>query len=423
MDSVDNPELQLLATFAKSLGIGLLIGLERERHSDTKAGLRTFALIALAGTLFALIGEKAGTPWLLAVGAAIVGAMLIVAYAVDTAPDDDPGTTTVIAALTTFALGAALWYGYSTLAVALAIVIAALLYFRTELHGVSRQLTPPDYVAFLQLAVLAFILLPVLPDRDYGPFGAINPYRIGMLILLISGIGFAGYVALRIFGENRGALLAGIFGGVASTTATTLAYARQVHRDNSQTAIAVRIILIANLVLYVRLAIFVIALAPALLALLLPIFGGGLLAGAAYLFWLSRRDRHDSIDSPHTDISNPAELRVAFGFALMFTLIVFVVSWLNQEVGMAGVYATAFVAGLTDLDAIALSALRLHNAAQASAPQATLAILIAFVANLIFKLGIAGISGSRALGRDVGAGFLVMAAGMALGWGVASALG
>lgn len=416
-------DIELLMTYAKTLGIGLLIGLEREGHPETKAGLRTFALIALSGTLFAQIGQFTGTPWLLAVVATLIGAMLIAAYSVNRAPSSDAGTTTVIAAIVTFGLGAALWYGYSTLAVALSIVITTLLYFRSELHGVSKQLTRRDYVSFLQFAVLAFILLPILPDRTYDPFGALNPYRTGVLVLMISGVSLAGYAALRFFGERRGALLAGIFGGIASTTATTLAFSRQVRQDQSQTSLSSRIILIANLVLYLRISIFVIVVAPALLKILAPVFAGGLLSGGAFLFWQTRHHRSgDTQNPPHTDIQNPADLRMAIGFAALFSGILFLVSWINRHLGMAGVYVAAFIAGLTDLDAISLSTLRLLNSGEAMASQAALAIMVAFVANLMFKFGITAIAGSRPLARIVGEGFVAMCAGMALGWLVTFAI-
>jgi uncharacterized membrane protein (DUF4010 family) len=417
-------ELELLAMFSKSLGIGLLIGLEREGHKGAKAGLRTFALIALSGTLFALLGEKTAAPWLLGVVAVVIGAMLVAAYANECAAEDsDPGTTTIISALVTFGLGASLWYGYSELAVALAIVTTALLYFRTELHGVTRQLSRRDYVSFLQFAVLAFILLPILPDRTWDPFGAINPYRIGLLVLLISGVSLAGYAALRIFGERQGSLLAGIFGGMTSTTATTTAFSRHTRHEPAIAMLSARIILIANLVLYLRIGAFIVVLAPSLLTLLGPVFVGGLLAGVGFTLWHRRLYENGIRNAPHVDISNPAELRMALGFAALFTAILFVVSWLNETLGMAGVYAAAFLAGLTDLDAISLSTLRLLNTDKASAPEAALAIVIAFVANLIFKLAITAFAGSRPLARVVGGGFAAMCVGMAAGWGVYALIG
>ena len=158
-----------LQAFMTSLAIGLLIGLERERRSSAKAGLRTFALVALLGTLSGLLAEKAGSGWILAAGLLAVGAMIIAAYI--NRPDDagDPGTTSVVAILVCYCLGAAVWFGYGTLAVMLGIATTVLLYFKAELHGLSSQLTSKDLISILQFAVLTFVILPILPDRNYGP--------------------------------------------------------------------------------------------------------------------------------------------------------------------------------------------------------------------------------------------------------------
>jgi uncharacterized membrane protein (DUF4010 family) len=410
-----------LILFAKSLAIGLLIGLERERHPGAKAGLRTFTLIALAGTLFAYLGQLINAPWIIGLIAAVVGGTIAAAYWRDHDPSTDSGTTTVIAALLTFGLGATLWYGHSTLVVALAIVTMALLYFRTELHGATQQLSRRDYVSFLQFAVLAFILLPTLPDRTFDPFDAINPYRMGWLVVLISGVSLAGYVALRVFGARRGVLLAGVFGGLASTTATTLAFSRHAQRDSGLIPVAASVILVANLVLYLRIGFFVALIAPAVFWSLAPVLVGGLLCGGIYFYWqssvLRRRPRTQPLEF---DIDNPAEMRAALGFAALFSVVLLLVAWVNKVLGVAGVYAAAFVSGLTDMDAITLSTLRLANALDITPTQAAITIIVAFLANFIFKLGIAVVSGSRSLAKPVGGGFCAMVFGMLLGAGLSA---
>ena len=170
-----NGELSALPHFVTSLAIGLLIGLERERSPGSRAGLRTFALVALFGTLTALLSEETNTPSLLLGGLLIVGLMTIAAYF--RARDDsiDPGTTTVAAILVCYGLGAAVWYDNDTLAIMLAIITTVLLYFKTELHGITEKLNRRDLISVLQFAVLTFIILPILPDKNYGPYEAINP--------------------------------------------------------------------------------------------------------------------------------------------------------------------------------------------------------------------------------------------------------
>src|SRR5450756_2255455 len=191
---LQNNGIEALPQFLTSLAIGLLIGLERERTPSAKAGLRTFALVALFGTLSALLSTKLGSPWLLIAGLLAVAGMIIAAYLNKPSEplrqaqhrENDPGTTTVIALLLCYGLGAMIWYGLAELAVMLAIGITALLYFKPELRGISQRLTRRDLVAVLQFSVLTFIVLPILPDQDYGPYHAFNPHQAWLMVVLLS---------------------------------------------------------------------------------------------------------------------------------------------------------------------------------------------------------------------------------------------
>lgn len=409
-------DISHLILFAKSLAIGLLIGLERERHAGAKAGLRTFTLIALSGTLFAYLGQQINAPWIIVVVASVIGCSMIAAYGRDPDPQADSGTTTVIAALITFALGALLWFGHAGVAVTLAITTMALLYFRAELHSATQQLSRRDYVSFLQFAVLAFILLPVLPDRTFDPFDALNPYRIVLMVVLISGVSLAGYVALRLLGAQRGVLVAGIFGGLASTTATTLAFSRRARRESGMTAMAACAVVIANLVLYFRVGVFALLIAPTILPQLLPVLVGGVAGGGLYFLWMHHRSKINAAAQPFSfDVENPTELRAALTFAALFAVVSVLVAWMNTVVGVTGIYLAAFVSGLTDLDAIALSTLRMINTFAMKPMQVAIAISVAIFANFIFKFGITVSVGSVRLARPVGLGFLSMVLGMSIG--------
>ncbi|MEX0637285.1 MAG: MgtC/SapB family protein, partial [Burkholderiales bacterium] len=207
--------------FAASLGIGLLIGLERERNPAAKAGVRTFALIALAGTLAAFVDAALGGAWVVPVGLAAVAAMLIAAYW-RIGADEEPGTTTVAAATVCYLLGVMVGTGETAIAGALAIGVTALLYFKPEIEGFSTALERHEQVSVLQFLIVTFIVLPILPDRAYGPYDVLNPRQIWLMVVLISGIGLASYVALRLAGERAGVLLAGALGGLVSSTATTV---------------------------------------------------------------------------------------------------------------------------------------------------------------------------------------------------------
>jgi len=416
-------DILLLLMFGQSLAIGLLVGFERERHDNAKAGLRTFALIAMSGTLFAYLGQLMNASWIVAVIGAVIGGSIAISYGRDTDPKADSGTTTVIAALITFGLGALLWYGHSDLAVALAVATMALLYFRAELHGATRKLSRRDYISFLQFAALLFVLLPILPDRTIDPFDALNPYRIGWLVVLISGVSLAGYVALRIFGERYGLLLAGVFGGLASTTATTLTFSRHARRNADLSGLAARVIIVANLMLFLRLGVFTAVIAPQLARTLAPMLCGGFIAGGIYFLWQSRHLGSRPAGQPlQFDIENPAELRTALAFAALFSLVTIVVTWVKTAAGVTGVYAVAFISGLTDLDAISLSAMRMAKSSSLLPEQVIIVIATAMSANFIFKFGIAVISGSRGVATRIGWGFAAMTGGMLAGIGITALL-
>jgi uncharacterized membrane protein (DUF4010 family) len=403
-----------LAPFLVSLAIGLLIGLERERNRTAKAGLRTFSLVALAGTLGAMLSARTGGPWMLAAGLLVLGGMMVGAHLRDDG-DDDPGTTTVAAVVVCYSLGALVWYGQTQIAVTLAILSTVLLYFKTELRGVSQNLTRKDLVSILQFAVLSFVILPILPDHDYGPYGTLNPYQTWLMVVLISGLSLAGYAALRLAGQRHGALLTGLLGGVASSTATTLVFARHVRQDPQLAGVAAIVILTANWVLLLRLGIVVSVLAPSLLPLLASLFGAGALAGLVYFQWLWRKVGSRP-EVPTLEVKNPTEIRAALGFGALYAGVLLAAAWLSDIAGHAGLYAVAFASGLTDVDAITLSSLRLHGAGSLAPAQAATAICLAIAANIVFKTGLAAGIGGAELARRILPGFAAVLSGIALAY-------
>lgn len=406
-----NGELAALPHFVTSLAIGLLIGLERERNPGSRAGLRTFALVALFGTLAAMLSEKA-TPWLLLGGLLIVGLMMVSAYS--RAKDDsaDPGTTTVIAMLVCYGLGAAVWYGHDTLAIMLAIITTMLLYFKTELHGITQKLSQRDLISVLQFAVLTFIILPILPDKNFGPYEAINPHQIWLMVVLISGVSLAGYVAVQLIGQRHAAVL-GLFGGLVSSTATTLVYARRSAENANFTQLAVVVILIANLTVLIRLSIISAVASPAILPQLLPVLGGGFLLGAGVtVFWWYRLARQHEIPMP--EINNPTEIRAAATFGLIYGVVIFCSAWLSDIAGSGGLYAVALVSGLTDVDAITLSSLRLYELGKLQATETIIAISLGLLANIGFKLGLIFFIGNSLLAKHCVSGMLATAGGIGL---------
>ena len=368
------------------LGIGLLIGLERERNPAGKAGVRTFALVSLLGTLASLLGGYVDTAWLLPAGLLAVTGMLIVAYA-RVAPTEDPGTTTVAAAGVAYLLGALAGLGEATLAAALAILVTALLYFKPELESWSAALKREEQVSLLQFLVITFIVLPILPDRTYGPYGVLNPREIWLMVVLIAGVGVASYMAMRVAGERHGTLLTGLLGGLVSSTATTALYARRSNESPAMSQVALVVVSLANLVVLVRVAVLAAVVAPGILPRLAPVLGAALAAGlVAVALLLHRAVRGTQLALPPA--RNPAEIGMAVRFGALYAFVLLAAAWLQDLVGSHGLYIATALSGLADVDPGVLSALNLYGAGRVEAGTAVAAIAIALLANTLFKLGV-----------------------------------
>jgi uncharacterized membrane protein (DUF4010 family) len=406
-----NSGVEFLPQFLTSIAIGLLIGLERERIPTAKAGLRTFTLVALLGTLAGMLSERTGLPWLLVAVWVVIGAMIIAAYVNAPTEENDPGTTTVAALLMCYGLGALIWYGQSTLAIMLAIGTTALLYFKPELRGMTQRLTRRDLVSILQFSVLTFVILPILPDHRYGPYGAFNPHYAWMMVVLISGLSLAGYVALHLVKQRYGAPLLGLLGGLVSSTATSLLYARYSKGNADMVRLSAVVILIANMVVLVRLSVLAALVSPVVLPHLLPVLGVGLATGFAGTF-IGWRKLQSARDLPLPETANPMELQAALGFGLLYSVVLFFAAWLADIAGSKGYYAVALVSGLTDVDAITLSSLHLLDLGKLDAGQVVTGIAMAFSSNLTFKFGLVLFIGGTALARRVAVGFAAMAAGI-----------
>ena len=406
-----DPGYEALQSFATSIGIGLLIGLERERQSDSKAGLRTFALVGLLGCLCALLSQFADSGWILAGGLLAIAAMIISAHVADPLDTGDPGTTTVVALLVCYSLGAMVWYGQGSSAVMLAIATTVLLYFKAELHGISKSLTPIDLISILQFGVLALVILPILPDRNFGPYEALNPRNIWLMVVLISGVSLAGYAALRIVGARHGAALIGLFGGLVSSTATTMIFARHARSHEALARTAMVVILLANIVVLVRLSVVTFVVAPAILLPLTSVLGAGLILGMVATLW-GWRQIAGGEGLPLPQVSNPTEIKTALGFGILYALVLLLSAWLQDIAGSRGLYLLALASGLTDVDAITLSSLRMYGMDKLDAAQTVTAITLATLSNLAFKTGLVMVIGGSALARFTLPGFAAIAAGL-----------
>lgn len=400
-----------LISFLTSLAIGLLIGVERER-AGSPIGLRTSALAALFGSIAALVGQSTAAPWFLPAALLSVTAIAVIHRSGNGESRPDSGPTTRVATVLSFSLGAMVWLGHAEYAVMLAIACTALLHFKTELRGLSERISPRDLVSILQFAALSFIVLPLLPKVGYGPYGAFNPHHVWLMVVLISGLSLAGYLAIRVVGDRFGPPLLGLVGGMVSSTATTLVYARHAGKAPALSAMSAFIILMANLIVSLRLGVIVFAVAPALLATLWPVLIGNMAAGGLGVLFLWRQLRSDD-SVPLPGITNPTELKSALTFGAMYAGILLLASWLSDRAGSSGLYIASVFSGLTELDAIALSTLRLFDTGKLGSVQAANAIALAILSNLCFKLGLlAWVAGRNLLLRClpgmalIGAGIL-----------------
>ncbi|MBP5987172.1 MAG: MgtC/SapB family protein [Azonexus sp.] len=409
------PELAApVEAFATALGIGLLIGMERERRPDASAGLRTFALVAMLGCLFALLGEKTGGPWLLAVGLLVISGSMVASNFSAQQEEQYRGFTSEAAIIATYGLGAAVWFGYSTLAVMLAITTTVLLYFKAELRQFSERTTPKDINSILQFAVLSLVILPILPSEDFGPYNAINPRQIWYMVVLISGLALAGYLALRIVGAQHGAALLGIFGGLASSTATTMMFSRHARDQPHLIHMSAIVILIANVMVMIRLWLVASVVAPGLATPIAIVFACGIVPGVAMAL-VGWKVLSAAGALPMPEVKNPTELRTALSFGLLYAIVLLASAWLQDIAGSSGLYIVALVSGLTDADASVLSTLRLFNLATVGGSEAVVAVTLALLANLVFKIGLVLSIGGRPLARHALPGLLVIGGGMAAG--------
>jgi uncharacterized membrane protein (DUF4010 family) len=410
-------ELASLPRYVVALAIGLLMGLERERNPAAKAGLRTFALTALLGVLAAHLATELGELWLVAVGLFLVGSMIIAAYMRSPQPDGDPGTTTVAALVFCYGLGVMVWQNEIQLAVMLGIAATMLLYFKPELRGLSQHLSRRDLLSVLQFSVLALIILPLLPNRDYGPYGALNPYQIWWMVVLIVGVGLMGYAALRLVGQQRGAVMLGLLGGLVSSTATTLSFSRHARDSNEMMPVAVIVIVLANLVVPIRLGVLAAVVAPSVLAQLLPVLLGGLIAGGLGAAYGVQRLRPQG-ELPALAMGNPTELRTALGFGLMYAIVLLAAAWLSDWLGARGLYAVSLVSGLTDVDAITLSSLRLLSLDKLTVAMVVNVVTLAVLANLLFKSVLTLAIGGWHMARHAIAGMGALGLGLVAAWAI-----
>ena len=409
----------LFTRLAVALAIGLLVGLERgwhtrdERDKQRAAGFRTFALCGLLGGVSGALSQITGPVLLGFIFIAYTGAFSLFQW-LEARANNDLGATSVVAGLLTFVLGAYAVLGNLNIAIGCAVAMTLLLALRDPLHKWIAALRWEEMRAVLILLAMSFLLLPILPNRTIDPWDSINPAKIWLLAIMIAGISFGGYVAMRVFGSRLGILMAAIAGGLSSSTATTLALARLGGETPAADRPLAAGILVSCVVMVARVGAVAAVLNPSLLATLaLPLAAGAAaLAGTATMLFL--RSRTETAH-PVIQTSNPLALGTAIKLALVIGVITLAAEAVQRTVGDAGVLVVAAVSGVADVDAITISMANLGGH-QVAMNIAVLAIALAVGVNTLSKVVMAGWVGGARIGRDVGIGSVLalVAAGAAL---------
>jgi uncharacterized membrane protein (DUF4010 family) len=425
---MDELTLQHLVDAATAVGIGLLVGLEREQKgiadhaADPEApppllGVRTFALLGLFGWLAGHLSQAA--PWTAAAAFLAVGA-LAVWSAVRERTGKHAGLTTEVAALVTFAIGMTV-RGDRMLAIALGLVTTLLLVSKPWFTTLVPRLRRMDLTSTLQLLILIAIVLPVLPATASDPWGVLAPRRIGIFVVLIAGISYVGYVLHRALGSRNSAGITGLVGGLASSTAVTVAMSQRARQSDAFREPAELAIYLASTVMFVRVVVVAYVVGAGVARALIPPLGAmALVTGGAALLAARRMKRVDRSHQEQVELSNPFSLLPALKWGLVFAAVLIATAAARDAFGEAGVVASASIAGLVDVDAVTLATARQATDGGLAIGTAALAITAAVVANTLVKVAIAWFSGGGRFARGMAVAF---AASVAVGLAIAAIAG
>jgi uncharacterized membrane protein (DUF4010 family) len=409
--------------FMVALAIGLLLGFERERsHTrNLPAGSRSFALLSLVGAIAASIDT-----WAVVAGSVGVAALMAVAYF--RTSEDDPGTTTEIAGLVAYLLGA-LAYTHTAEAVALAVVVAGVLVSKAHIHRFVREIVSEvELEDAIRFFVVAFVILPLLPDRAIGPYGVLNPAKVWLLVVLLTGIGWVGYIGVRALGPQRGLLVTGMAGGFVSASATTASMGR-LSKTGAGLRAPLASALVASFATFIQMLMVVgVVDIEVLRRLWPPVVAGALvlLGVAAFVYRGAARPEpstEDDDEVPAESVSRPFELRPALVLAAVLTLALLVSRWAADVLGPNGLVLAAFAAGLADAHAGAIAAASLAAQGGVTVDTALIAIGAALGSNLLVKGALAFAAGGRRFGWAFLAGMAAPAAVFAVTLTLAVTLG
>jgi uncharacterized membrane protein (DUF4010 family) len=387
-----------------SIALGFSIGLQREisfalrNKSITFTGTRSFAIISLLGVLAGHF--KADYIWITIAITFIFGTLLISSFVIRAVRHEKIGTTTEFAAIAAFLIGMLVYEGLYMFATFTTVAIIFILNIRSNVLQLADSTKKKDLESMVLFLLITFIILPILPNKAIDPYGIINPYFIWMMVVLISGLSFAGYIAARLIGVSKGIMVAGFFGGFLSSTATTITFSKKVDDKNKTTHQLASVIALACTTMYVRIIIVSAFINTDIAMKILPAYLLATVAGYIYIYYLYKRSEKSRIDVDFM-YKNPLELKEALKFGLLFGIVFGTTSLLQDWVGRTGIYLSSLLSGISDVDAITLSLSTLYTDEKLMLHTAFIGIVIATFSNSITKLAIAYTVGNRELGNQL----------------------
>lgn len=414
-DAFQLTQMEFFIRMLVAIGIGFLIGLEREHSSRPEtieifAGVRTFVFVVLFGFLLTFLSQFF-THWIVIAGLTLTGLIVAVYYWVSSQRGRIGGTTE-FATLIAFILGITTFLGFLEESLAITVIVLVILSLKLQLRDLIGQISQVEMYALIKFIVLVLLIFPFLPDRTIDPFNIFNPRELGWIIILISGIGFAGYVLMKFIGGDKGILITGILGGIISSTVATWVFSKKSKETPELSRKCAVAIFAASTIMIIRVSAWVFIFNRALLdKLAIPILLLFIASIGVAVYYHIRKDHNSKVDTDFP-LGEPLNLKGAVVFGLLYTVILFVVSYANEQFGATGIYITSGIAGLTDINAITISMSKLAGDT-ITALNAQNAILLATLSNTVIKITIALSAGSKALKKYILIGYgLIFIAGL-----------
>jgi len=385
-----------------ALGLGLLVGMQREYKQHRVAGIRTFALATLLGSITGLIAEHFDAGIIVAIGGLCLALLLVTVNFIKQKDKEiqDLGQTTEVAFLLMYALGVYLSFGNLNLGVALGGMIALLLHYKSRMGQFVDNLDPKDIRAIMQFVAITLVILPILPNQTYGPYDVLNPREVWLMVVLIVSLSMIGYIIYKVLDKDSGTIANGLLGGLISSTATTVTFSRRTNEMPKAARLAAFIIMTASAVSIVRVLVEVSVVSPQSIKTIAP----PLIAEFVFmvlvctgLYFYNRNKETQELPEPN----NPAQLKSALVFGFLYAFILLAVAAAKDYFGESGLYIVSFISGLTDVDAITLSLSQSLNQGNLDSQLAWKLMLVAALSNLIFKGGMASVLGTKSLSKYV----------------------